>query len=189
MNRYISLWRIVSIVANISLGSFYFGYTIIYLSVIDFDTIIIIFDIQISRNAALGMLTFCVPVGGLIGSFFSSYFIQHFSRRYNDINVVNLSSISTILLLPWASLFSFKILSFICSLDFFKEYVQVYTVLWFHFSSNSSSLRSYQDLLELFISYSSQLVYFLVVFSPIAFQLYRVTLQDIHFGGLSLDSH
>lgn len=71
------------LIVNISLSSFYFGYIIIYLNVIDFDTVIKIFSIDMEKAQAEGFLTFCVPLGGLFGSLLSSYFIKNISRRYD----------------------------------------------------------------------------------------------------------
>lgn len=69
------------VVSTFSLSSFYFGYIIMYMSVIEFETIIAVFDIQMSKANAEGLLTFFVPLGGLIGSYLSSYFINNVSRR------------------------------------------------------------------------------------------------------------
>jgi hypothetical protein len=80
-SRYKSFWKVLLIIVVISLSSFYFGYTIIYLSVIDFYTVIDIFSIDMERKNAEGLLTFCVPLGGLIGAWASSYFINNISRR------------------------------------------------------------------------------------------------------------
>lgn len=73
---------------NISLSSLYFGYTIIYLNVIDFATVMDIFGITMERSQAQGFLTFCVPLGGLFGSLLSSYFLKNVSRR-NSILYIN----------------------------------------------------------------------------------------------------
>jgi len=69
------------IIANFSLSSFYFGYIIMYMSIIDFETITQVFGITMNKANAQGILTFFVPLGGLIGSFLSSYFINNISRR------------------------------------------------------------------------------------------------------------
>jgi len=69
------------LIANVSLSSFYFGYTIIYLSVIDFTVVMDIYAIDISKSDAEGLLTFCVPLGGCLGALASSYFINKVSRR------------------------------------------------------------------------------------------------------------
>lgn len=95
--KYRSFFRILLVISNVSLSSFYFGYTIIYLSVLDFNLVIRIFDINISRSLAEGLITSCVPIGGLIGAYFSSYFIKHLSRRYLDLHQDRLSSTSTTL--------------------------------------------------------------------------------------------
>ena len=69
------------IITNICLSSFYFGYTIIYLSVIDFKVIMKIYGIEMGKGDAEGLLTFCVPLGGCLGALASSYFIKKVSRR------------------------------------------------------------------------------------------------------------
>jgi hypothetical protein len=72
---------VLLLIINMSLSSFYFGYTIIYLNVIQFDTVMKIFNINMQKSQAEGFLTFCVPLGGLFGSFLSSYFISNISRK------------------------------------------------------------------------------------------------------------
>jgi hypothetical protein len=66
----------------VSLSSFYFGYCMVYLSSIDFLTIISIYHITLDRNFAQGMLFACIPIGGAIGAMISGIFIARFSRRY-----------------------------------------------------------------------------------------------------------
>jgi hypothetical protein len=51
------------------------------MNVIEFDTIMNIFSIDMEKSKAEGFLTFCVPLGGLFGSLLSSYFIKNISRR------------------------------------------------------------------------------------------------------------
>lgn len=67
---------------------------IIYLSVIDFAAIMQVFNINMDPALAEGLLTFCVPLGGLFGSYFSSFFITRLSRRYFNLKLGKLSSIS-----------------------------------------------------------------------------------------------
>jgi hypothetical protein len=71
----------LAVIINVCLSAFYFGYMIIYLSVIDFDAIRKVFSIDMDPAVAEGLLTFCVPLGGLFGSYFSSFFISRLSRR------------------------------------------------------------------------------------------------------------
>lgn len=70
------------LVINFSLSSFYFGYTIIYVNVVSFSTIMDVFNVTMEKSKAEGLLTFCVPLGGLFGAFLSSEFISKISRRY-----------------------------------------------------------------------------------------------------------
>jgi hypothetical protein len=79
--RYRSFAKVLMAIVNISLSAFYFGYTILYLSVIDFGTVIKIYGIEMEPSTAEGILTFCVPLGGLFGALSSSYFIRNLSRR------------------------------------------------------------------------------------------------------------
>lgn len=75
------------IVINTSLSSFYFGYSLIYLSVIDFGVVMKQYKIDMNRPDAEGILTFCVPLGGILGAFCSSYFIHKATRRYFKVNI------------------------------------------------------------------------------------------------------
>lgn len=86
--RYQSFPKVLLLMINISLSSLYFGYTIIYLNVIDFATVMDIFGITMEKSQAQGFLTFCVPLGGLFGSLLSSYFLKNVSRR-NSILYIN----------------------------------------------------------------------------------------------------
>jgi hypothetical protein len=66
----------------VCLSNIYFGYTLIYLSAVDFPVIAKIFGIDYDIHTAQGIFQGVVPIGGALGAFFSSYFIEKFSRRY-----------------------------------------------------------------------------------------------------------
>jgi hypothetical protein len=68
-------------VLNISLSSFYFGYTVIYYSTISPDTISRLYHITYDNSIAEGLLNGAVSAGGLIGSYLSSLLLHHLSRR------------------------------------------------------------------------------------------------------------
>lgn len=67
----------------ISLSAFYFGYTIAYISSIDFGTVINVYSITLNREVAQGFLNACIPIGGGIGALLSKIFLAKLSRRYN----------------------------------------------------------------------------------------------------------
>jgi hypothetical protein len=81
INRYRSLPRTICMIANISLSSFYFGYTMIYLTLIDLYTLIDHYSITIDHSVAQGILNACIPAGALIGALISRFVLQSFSRR------------------------------------------------------------------------------------------------------------
>ncbi len=64
-----------------TMGEIYFGYAIIYLSVIDFSTIVQIYSISMDPFIAEGLLVGCIPFGAIFGSFIAKTCISHFSRR------------------------------------------------------------------------------------------------------------
>ncbi len=71
----------VLITWNISLSSFYFGYSVVYLASIPFPTIASLYDIRINMGVAQGVLNGCIPLGGMIGALLSSKAIAIFSRK------------------------------------------------------------------------------------------------------------
>lgn len=80
---YRSLLTASLIAINISLSSFYFGYSVIYLATIPFPTIASIYHIHEDSAFALGILNGAISLGGLIGSLLSSVLLEHLSRRYS----------------------------------------------------------------------------------------------------------
>lgn len=86
---------------TIGLSSFYFGYTIIYLSVLDFGAVMRIFAIEMEEADAEGLLTFCVQLGGLFGSALSGCFIRRLSRMYRRFQAGTASSWSATRQWPW----------------------------------------------------------------------------------------
>lgn len=54
----------------------------VYLPAIDFGAIYKLYDIQINKQMAQGILVACVPIGGGLGAVSSSLLIDRFSRRY-----------------------------------------------------------------------------------------------------------
>jgi hypothetical protein len=79
--QYKSKLIIILICLNISLGSFYYGYSLAYLATIPIETIIKVFSIDLQPSVASGLLNGCIPVGGFLGAMGSSIIINHFSRR------------------------------------------------------------------------------------------------------------
>ena len=66
---------------TICISEIYFGYTLIYLSAIDFPVIAQVFSIDFNVHFAQGLFQAIVPVGGAIGAISSTYFISKLSRR------------------------------------------------------------------------------------------------------------
>jgi hypothetical protein len=66
----------------VSISSFYFGYALVYLSAIDFLTVLSVYHVTLDRGLAQGMLFACIPIGGVVGAMMSGIFVNRFSRRY-----------------------------------------------------------------------------------------------------------
>ena len=66
---------------TICISSIYFGYTLIYLSAVDFNTLAGIFGIDFDVSLAQGLFQGVLPIGGAFGAVSSSYFIRLLSRR------------------------------------------------------------------------------------------------------------
>jgi hypothetical protein len=60
---------------------FYNGYTLIYISAINFNVIAEDFKIDFSKSVAQGIFQGIVPIGGAVGCLSSAYFLQTFSRK------------------------------------------------------------------------------------------------------------
>jgi MFS family permease len=69
------------IVINLSLSNFYFGYCLVYISTVDFDTVIKTFGVTMTTEVARGVLTGCIPFGALFGALLGKKLIHVFSRR------------------------------------------------------------------------------------------------------------
>ena len=69
------------IVINLSLSNFYFGYCLVYISTVDFDTVIKTFEVTMPTETARGVLTGCIPFGALFGALIGKKLIHVFSRR------------------------------------------------------------------------------------------------------------
>lgn len=75
--------RLVSLLAwSISLSLFHFGYFVVFMTKIPIPTLKLTYETSINDAVVLGILNGCIPLGGLFGSIFSSFFISKFSRRY-----------------------------------------------------------------------------------------------------------
>lgn len=83
---YKSRTKLTLMAMNIALSSFYFGYCSVYFSQLDIATVLDILNYDLNGNTAKGILNGCIPVGALIGAFFSSLFIRKLSRRYTPPN-------------------------------------------------------------------------------------------------------
>jgi hypothetical protein len=82
---YRSFGSILANVLVITLGSFYFGYTLAYISTIPTVEIINKFHIDdyISKPSSVqGILSGIIPVGAGVGALLSSVISSKFSRRY-----------------------------------------------------------------------------------------------------------
>lgn len=101
--RYRSFKKHLITIVNISLSAFYFGYMLLYLTIVDFATVVCAYDIEMDEDTALGVLTFCLPAGGLFGALSSSYFIRKLSSRYGPHYPGSHCSTSTTLPSCWES--------------------------------------------------------------------------------------
>ena len=72
---------------NLQISFFYFGYSLVYFSTIDIETLMKIFNVDMAVHNADGLLKGCIPVGGGIGALGSYIFIKKFSRRYKYISI------------------------------------------------------------------------------------------------------
>jgi hypothetical protein len=133
VQRYKPIKEILMIIFNIALSSFYFGYSMVYLSSIDFATIYNLFNITINYQVAQGILVACIPIGGGLGAVSSSLLLSRFSRRY--ILVLH-PEIVSLLSMRWqllqGSCCMFRIFSSLYLPDCFKASVQVYSALLHH---------------------------------------------------------
>lgn len=86
---YKSFAQITLIVFNISLSSFYFGYSVIYFAAVPYETISKIYGIELDVALAQGLLNGAIGVGALFGSFLSSFLLNKFTRRYISDNADN----------------------------------------------------------------------------------------------------
>lgn len=82
VQRFRSFSSILLIISTIALSSFYFGYAMVYLPAIDFQSIYALYNISLSYSVAQGILVACVPIGGGLGAVSSSLLVEKFSRRY-----------------------------------------------------------------------------------------------------------
>ena len=69
------------IVINLSLSNFYFGYCLVYISTVDFNTVMKTFEVTMPTETARGVLTGCIPFGALFGALLGKKLIHVFSRR------------------------------------------------------------------------------------------------------------
>lgn len=79
--RYKSKGKLILICLNIALSSTVFGYFLIYLGALPFETVTDIYKITLSKGLAQGLLNGCIPIGGFVGALFGSALISYFSRR------------------------------------------------------------------------------------------------------------
>lgn len=66
---------------TVCLSNIYYGYTLIYISGIDFSVIAQQYNIDFDIHTAQGIFQGVMPIGGAIGAVSSVYFITKFSRR------------------------------------------------------------------------------------------------------------
>ena len=68
-------------ILNYSLGSFYFGVIMVYISTFEFSVISKIFGIDWPESIAQGIMVGIIPIGAGFGSLFSHVLLDRFSRR------------------------------------------------------------------------------------------------------------
>lgn len=67
---------------TLCLSGFYFGFTLILISAVDFETIAAVYNIDFDISVAQGLFQGVTPIGGAIGAVSSAYFVSIFSRKY-----------------------------------------------------------------------------------------------------------
>lgn len=77
----------LSYIFTICLSEFYFGYTLIYLSAIDFNIIIKEYSIDMEPSVAEGIFQGVMPIGGALGAISSAAILSRLSRRYSKVDV------------------------------------------------------------------------------------------------------
>jgi len=66
---------------TLCMSNIYFGYTLVYLSSVDFPVIVKVYSIDYDINLAQGIFQGITPIGGAVGAVSSTYFISKLSRR------------------------------------------------------------------------------------------------------------
>jgi TRAP-type C4-dicarboxylate transport system permease small subunit len=84
-----SACKVLGYIFTLCISEFYFGYTLIYLSAIDFNTIITEYSITMEPSVAEGIFQGIVPIGGAIGAFSSALILSRLSRKYQLVNSGN----------------------------------------------------------------------------------------------------
>lgn len=78
---YKSFSRFFFNVLVICCGSFFFGYTLTYLSIYPIEQIRTQFKIQLDSSLTKGIFNAIVPAGALVGAFLSSFLLKYLTRR------------------------------------------------------------------------------------------------------------
>ena len=76
-NPFLSLYFVMTF----CLSSMYFGYTLVYLSAVNFSVIAKLYSIDFDISLAQGLFQGVLPIGGAIGATLSTKFITMLSRR------------------------------------------------------------------------------------------------------------
>ena len=106
---------------TLTLSNLFFGFTLVYLSALDFPVIAQIYSIDFDLHFAQGLFQGVLPIGGAVGALSSSYLVSKLSRKYFNNN----SDICFTALIWWQSYSRYQV-SFLTIdssslLDFFKD--------------------------------------------------------------------
>ena len=71
---------------TLTLSNLFFGFTLVYLSAIDFPVIAKIYSIEFDLYFAQGLFQGVLPIGGAVGALSSSYLVSKLSRKYFNNN-------------------------------------------------------------------------------------------------------
>jgi hypothetical protein len=84
---------------TLTLSNLFFGFTLVYLSAVDFPIIAKIYSIDIDLHFAQGLFQGVLPIGGAVGALSSSSLVSKLSRKYfnNNIETCYIPSISSLL--------------------------------------------------------------------------------------------
>lgn len=79
---YHNLTKLTLVISLVSISSFYFGFSLTYLSTIPSSTLEISYGSVVGNPTVNAVLIGCVPLGAIFGSLLANPMMKIFSRRY-----------------------------------------------------------------------------------------------------------